>query len=233
MTRLTDLLGVKFPLIQAGMAGGPTTPELVAAVCNAGALGTLGAGYLSPDELRDAIRAVRRMTDRPFAVNLIKTSPVDADGPAVMRAQERLVAIRSHGAGLVLCTMRFPDELRDFEEIAPRADAARPSRKAVERAVALIEELSADFEPESYRDEHRAHLERIIERKHKGERVRAPARAEAEPTVAPDLMGALEESLARIRGQREGESRRGRRARAATESAPSASPRRPRSTARD
>jgi len=43
-------LGLSHPIIQAGMAGGPTTPEL-AAVCNAGGMGTLGAGYLRPYEI--------------------------------------------------------------------------------------------------------------------------------------------------------------------------------------
>ncbi len=52
------------------MAGGPTTPRLVAAVSEAGGLGTLGAAYLTPDAIREAISAVRALTERPFAVNL-------------------------------------------------------------------------------------------------------------------------------------------------------------------
>jgi len=52
------------------MAGGPGTPALVAAVCEAGALGFLGAGYLPPDAIRLAIREVRARTRRPFGVNL-------------------------------------------------------------------------------------------------------------------------------------------------------------------
>lgn len=52
------------------MAGGFTTPELVAAVSNAGGLGSLGGAYLSPSQLAEAIEAVRRLTDRPFNVNL-------------------------------------------------------------------------------------------------------------------------------------------------------------------
>ncbi|KTD67081.1 2-nitropropane dioxygenase [Legionella steelei] len=69
-TRLTDQIGLKFPLIQAPMAGGPTTPELVAAVCNAGGLGSLGAGYMNPPEIREALRKIRELTNKPFAVNL-------------------------------------------------------------------------------------------------------------------------------------------------------------------
>lgn len=52
------------------MGGGPSTPELVAAVSNAGGLGSLGAAYLTPDQLRDAIQGIRSLTSRPFQVNL-------------------------------------------------------------------------------------------------------------------------------------------------------------------
>lgn len=58
------------PIIQAPMAGGATTPELVAAVSNAGGLGSLGAGYMTPDEIKKTIQAIRALTDKPFAVNL-------------------------------------------------------------------------------------------------------------------------------------------------------------------
>jgi nitronate monooxygenase len=75
--RLTQLLGIEYPIIQAGMAGGPTTPALVAAVSNAGGLGTLGAGYLSPEQIRASIREIRRLTDRPFAVNLLIPEPTE------------------------------------------------------------------------------------------------------------------------------------------------------------
>jgi nitronate monooxygenase len=63
-------LSLHGPLIQAPMAGGATTPELVAAVSNAGALGSLGGAYLSPAELETAIRQIKMLTHRPFAVNL-------------------------------------------------------------------------------------------------------------------------------------------------------------------
>ena len=81
MTRnaLTQLLDIELPIIQAPMAGGPTTPELVAAVSNAGGLGSLGAAYLGPDVLRETIQAVRRLTERPFGVNLfLPESPLVA-----------------------------------------------------------------------------------------------------------------------------------------------------------
>ncbi len=69
-TELTRTLKIRYPIFQAPMAGGPTTPDLVAAVSNAGGLGNLGAAYLTPEQLRGAIRKIRELTDKPFGVNL-------------------------------------------------------------------------------------------------------------------------------------------------------------------
>jgi len=63
-------LDIEHPLILAPMAGGASTPELVAAVSNAGGLGSFGAAYLPPDQVWDAIRRIRALTDKPFNVNL-------------------------------------------------------------------------------------------------------------------------------------------------------------------
>jgi nitronate monooxygenase len=68
--RLLQKLGIEVPIVLAPMAGGPGTPELAAAVSNAGGLGSLGAAYLRPEEIVDSIRRTRALTDRPFAVNL-------------------------------------------------------------------------------------------------------------------------------------------------------------------
>lgn len=67
------------PIIQAPMAGGPSTPELAAAVGEAGGLGFLAAGYLSAEALAEQIRAVRGLTERPFGVNVFvpETDPTD------------------------------------------------------------------------------------------------------------------------------------------------------------
>lgn len=69
-TPVCDLLGIEVPILQAGMAGA-TTPELVAAVSNAGGLGIIGARGMSADQLRNDIRRVRELTNRPFGVNHI------------------------------------------------------------------------------------------------------------------------------------------------------------------
>ncbi|MEB6835613.1 NAD(P)H-dependent flavin oxidoreductase [Staphylococcus simulans] len=72
-TKITAQLGIKYPIIQAGMAGN-TTPELVASVSNSGGLGTIGAGYFSSEKLAEEIDKVKLLTTQPFAVNLFVPS---------------------------------------------------------------------------------------------------------------------------------------------------------------
>ena len=93
-TTLSDMLRIHYPILQAPMAGGPTTPELVAAVSNAGALGALGGSYLSATVLRDQIRAVRALTDRPFGVNLFAPTDVAATAEQIARAHALLNSFR-------------------------------------------------------------------------------------------------------------------------------------------
>ncbi|EGL18355.1 MULTISPECIES: nitronate monooxygenase [unclassified Paenibacillus] len=78
--RICTLFQIRYPLIQAGMAGGSTTPALVAAVSEAGGLGTLGAGYMTPEQISAAVREIRSRTGRPFAVNLF-ILPEPGQGP--------------------------------------------------------------------------------------------------------------------------------------------------------
>lgn len=75
MNTLLERIGIHHPLIQAPMAGGTDTPELAAAVSNAGGLGSLGVGYLAPDQITESIRQTRARTDRPFNVNLFARTP--------------------------------------------------------------------------------------------------------------------------------------------------------------
>jgi nitronate monooxygenase len=88
-TGLTTRLGLTHPIIQAPMAGGGDTPALVAAVCEAGALGSIGATYLTPQQIVDFCAAVQSKTARPFGINLFVPDaplpgPVDPS-PAVAR----------------------------------------------------------------------------------------------------------------------------------------------------
>ena len=78
-TALMERLGLAHPIIQAPLAGGGDTPDLVAAVCNAGGIGFIGAAYLAPPQIADAARAVRAKTSRPFGINLF--APLTAPEP--------------------------------------------------------------------------------------------------------------------------------------------------------
>ncbi|MDX6438340.1 MAG: nitronate monooxygenase [Gaiellaceae bacterium] len=90
-TTAAHALGVRYPLLQAPMSG-IATPELVAAVSNAGALGALGAAWLAPADLRAAIRSVRELTDAPFMVNLFDwPEPHAPDAHPALEAQLAVV----------------------------------------------------------------------------------------------------------------------------------------------
>lgn len=95
-TRICDLLGIEYPILQGGMAW-VATAELVSAVSEAGALGILGAGNAPPDWVREQIRAIRRRTDRPFGVNLPMFSPTVQETLQV--CVEERVPVVTTGAG--------------------------------------------------------------------------------------------------------------------------------------
>jgi nitronate monooxygenase len=84
------LADLAVPVVQAPMAGGVGTPALVAAVSNAGGLGSLAAGYLTPDALRAQIAEVRRATSRPFGVNIFSPPRVQGEHEAVAKYAEML-----------------------------------------------------------------------------------------------------------------------------------------------
>lgn len=94
----TQKLNIEYPIIQAGMAGGPTTPELVAAVSNAGGMGMLGAGYMTPEAMKNSVSKIRNLTDKPFGVNLfIPNGNVVVDGEAVSQMKEHLKSMGPFG----------------------------------------------------------------------------------------------------------------------------------------
>src|SRR5213593_635130 len=89
-TVLTRRLGLQHPIIQAPLAGGGDTPDLVAAVAEAGALGFIGAAYLTPPQIAEAARAVRARTARPFGINLFAPLPAAAAPSDLRPALERV-----------------------------------------------------------------------------------------------------------------------------------------------
>jgi enoyl-[acyl-carrier protein] reductase II len=95
-TRITELIGIKYPVIQGAMTW-VSFPPLVAAVSNAGGLGILGAAFMVPEELRDNIRQIKDLTDKPFGVNIIPENPELEQ--LLDTIIEEKVAVASYGKG--------------------------------------------------------------------------------------------------------------------------------------
>lgn len=125
-------------------------------------------------------------------------------GRVVMRAKEQLVALREQDGLLSLTTMKFAQDIRDPHDTGaiPDDDTSKPSKREIDDAVSLIEEMTTDWDPDVYEDRHRERLLKLIEQKRKEGIVDLPElEDEPKPQKAPaDLMAALEESLAKARG---------------------------------
>jgi len=116
-------------------------------------------------------------------------------GRFVMRTKEYLVLVRPRDGLLSLTTMLFSDEVRPTDGIAP--SARKPAKPKVDQAVAVIEALAVDWDPKRYKDCYRERLTRVVRDKKKGKTIKAPEEPK-QPKPAPDLMEALEETLARM-----------------------------------
>jgi DNA end-binding protein Ku len=122
----------------------------------------------------------------------------------VFRNKEHLAAIRASEGMLTLTTMRFADEVvpaDELDDVFPEG-AQKVAEKEQQMAETLIESLSTEFDPGSYRDEHREELLALIERKAEGKEVVASDAEPAKATKAPDLMAALEESIAAVKDRK-------------------------------
>jgi DNA end-binding protein Ku len=142
----------------------------------------------------------------PARAYRLLTEVMDKEGRAalgslVLRTKEHLVAIRVHDGVLQAMTMAFADEIRPLKDLDLPTKKHQPSKKELDNAVALIEELSTDFDPKRYKDRHRDRLMKIIQRKRKGQTIKAPADPE-QPKAVPDLLEALERSLEEVRAGR-------------------------------
>ena len=121
----------------------------------------------------------------------------------VLRNKENLAAVRPMNGVLTMATMRFHDEVvspDSLDDVLPQKEA-KIEKRELDMAKQLIESLSTDFEADRYEDEYRDKLLALIERKAAGEDIVTAATEEPKPTKAPDLMAALEESLAAVSGE--------------------------------
>jgi len=123
----------------------------------------------------------------------------------VFRNKEHLAAIRTSDGVLTLTTMRFADEVvpaSELEEVLP-GETSKVARKEQQMAEELIDSLSTDFDPGAYRDEYREQLLKLIERKAEGKEIVASESEAPQATKAPDLMTALEESIAAVKDRQD------------------------------
>jgi DNA end-binding protein Ku len=136
-----------------------------------------------------AARAYRLLTE------VMAQTDRAALGRFVMRAKEYLALVRERDGALTLTTMLFADETRSTRDIdAATQKSHKPARKQLDAAVAVIEALSEDWDPDKHKDRYRDRLRKVVQRKRKGETITMPDEDQAsEP--APDLMAALEQTL--------------------------------------
>jgi nitronate monooxygenase len=126
-TDFSKRLGLRLPLIQAPMAGGPSSPELVAAASAAGALGSFGFAYTQPEEMKRQVARVRAKTDRPLNINLFVAELPAAIEAASQRGALEAVAGYYAELGLPAPAPVLPPYAPDLEaQLAAVADL-RPS----------------------------------------------------------------------------------------------------------
>lgn len=118
-------LSLDHPILQAPMAGGPTSPELVAAACEAGCLGSLASAYMAPEAIRADADEVRRLTSRPFGINLFLPEVAQASAEAIARMNALLDRYRE-ALGLPL-SPPFPSYAEDFDAQIEALLSARPA----------------------------------------------------------------------------------------------------------
>jgi DNA end-binding protein Ku len=135
-------------------------------------------------------------------LNAMSASDKVAIARVVIRSKEALVAIRPAGDVLMMETMIFHDEVVQHDELDELPDSTdlKVSDREVKMAQQLIDSLSGEFDPSRYRDEYRDKVLDLIERKAQGEEIAVQPEA-PKPAKVPDLMAALEASLAAVKDE--------------------------------
>ena len=131
-------------------------------------------------------------------LEVMERSERAALGRFVMRTKEYLALIRARDGRLVLTTLLWHDEVRPSKAVPTPTKRDKPAKKEVDQAVALIDALSCPWDPERYEDSYEKRLKQILRRKAKGQTIEIPEEDE-EPAPIPDLMAALERSLAEVK----------------------------------
>ncbi|HXE44232.1 MAG TPA: Ku protein [Conexibacter sp.] len=154
---------------------------------------------------------------KPYALLLeaMEQAGKVAIGRFVLRTRQQLCALRPANGVLMLSTMLYGDEVNPPDRLdeLEALDDVEANAREVAMAGQLIESLSVPFDPTAYRDEYRERVLELIDRKAAGEEV-AVQPPTAEPAAVPDLMAALEASVAAVRANGNAEPARKRRAKA-------------------
>jgi DNA end-binding protein Ku len=150
------------------------------------------AYYMEPEELgkkpyqllRKALEATGRMAIAKIA----------------LRDREHLAALHSHGPGLLMNTLNWPDEIRSVEGLKGLDGEVKINPKELEMAKALIESLADTFDPSRYKDEYKEAVMKVVQAKIDGEIIEAPAAPQTAKVM--DLMEALRASVEQAKKSR-------------------------------
>ncbi|QDI92736.1 Ku protein [Salicibibacter halophilus] len=116
----------------------------------------------------------------------------------MIRSKEQLAVLRIRDETLLMETLHYPDEIRASADVPNVPSSENIDKKELDTAVLLIEQLTANFEPEKYEDEYRENLLALIDSKQNGESVVTPEKEE-KPDNVTDLMDALQASVDRTK----------------------------------
>lgn len=138
--------------------------------------------------------ALETSITKPYAllVEAMKQTGYDALAKVTIHGRGHIVILRPSGASMVLHTMYFEDELHREKETAP-PKTVKTDKKELDLAKQLVEALAAPFKPETFHDEYRRSVEKLIEAKQKGRKITPIKQPKKAPVI--DLMAALQKSL--------------------------------------
>lgn len=146
--------------------------------------------YMSPSEGGGkAYSLLRKALEESGKVGLAKI---------IIRSKEQLAVIRVYENTLVMETIHFPDEVRKAGDVPNVPSADKVTKKELDTAILLIDQLTTEFEPDKYTDDYRTALLELIESKRTGEEVVTPVEKEQKSNVT-DLMAALQASIDRTK----------------------------------
>jgi enoyl-[acyl-carrier protein] reductase II len=136
-TRVTELLGIRYPIVQAGMSWASSNAELALAVSNAGGLGVIAAGPMYPDDLRAAIRRVKEGTDKAYAVNVPLYNKRAATFLDIVLQEKVPILVASQG-GPKQHIARFKDAGVKWLHVTASPDHAKKAEEAGVDAVMAV-----------------------------------------------------------------------------------------------